>query len=318
MTQRSVTVARREALTPHVVALTLVPDDGAALPGFEAGSHVDVLTPSGAVRQYSLCNVPGETAAYRIAVLDEPQSRGGSRSLCRDVREGDRLQIGAPRNLFALAPRMTRAILLAGGIGITPIVAMAHALHRAGTPFELHHASRSRAACAFARELEQAPFARQVHLSFDDEGPALDLERLLAAPGPNDHLYVCGPAGYIQWVLETAARHAWPVPNVHREFFAPANDATALPDQAFEIELASSGAVLQVPAGQSMASVLLAHGVVLPMSCEQGVCGTCVTTVLAGEPEHRDSYLTEEDRARGDTVLPCCSRARSPRLVLDL
>ncbi|MCW5652189.1 PDR/VanB family oxidoreductase [Hydrogenophaga sp.] len=315
----SLRVVRREPLAGRIVALTLASADGNALPPFEAGAHIDVLTPSGHTRQYSLCNAPDTaTQVYRIAVQEEAESRGGSRAMCRDVREGDLLEVGAPRNLFPLAPGTRRAILLAGGIGITPLLAMAHALHQAGIDFVLHHACRSRPAGAFVEELLAASFAERVRLHFDDEGPALDLAGVLADPCDGDHLYVCGPSGFIQWALDTARQLHWPDGQVHREFFAPAEPAVVAADGAFEVELAVSGKVLQVPADRSIASVLLAHGVPLAMSCEQGVCGTCVTTLLAGEADHRDSYLTDADRERGDTILPCCSRARSARLVLDL
>lgn len=314
-----VRVAERRELTSRIVALTLAPMDGRPLPPHAAGAHIDVRTPGGFVRQYSLCGDGMDTSHYRIAVLHEEASRGGSRSIWHGVRAGDLLEIDGPRNHFGLADDMSRAILVGGGIGITPLLAMAHALYGAGVPFELHHATRSRAECAFAAELRLSPFAPRVRMYHDDEGSRIDMDGILWQPQPGTHVYVCGPAGFIDAVLQAGARAGVPPECMHREFFGP-SPSTAQVDEAFEVQIASTGEVLEVPPDRSLASVLIAHGLPLMVSCEQGVCGTCMTTVLAGTPDHRDSVLTEEDRARNDTILPCCSRARAgaPRLVLDL
>jgi vanillate O-demethylase ferredoxin subunit len=314
-----VRVARKTAEADGICSFELAPAAGGALPAFTAGSHVDVQVPGGATRQYSLCNSPAETHRYLIAVLREPSSRGGSAGLHERVREGDLLDISAPKNHFALAEDAASHLLLAGGIGVTPMLAMAERLHALGADFELHYCTRTRSRTAFADRLAGAPFAARVQLHFDD-GSAdqrLDLAALLAAPAPGRHLYVCGPQGFMDAVLGTARTHGWPAAQLHSEFFSAAPvDTTG--DRAFEVQLARSGRVVVVPAGRSVVHALADAGVPVMTSCEQGVCGTCLTRVIDGTPDHRDQYLTPEEQAACDQFLPCCSRARSERLVLDL
>ncbi|MGA0611694.1 PDR/VanB family oxidoreductase [Caldimonas sp. KR1-144] len=315
-----VRVARKALEAEDICSLELVAADGGALPPFTAGAHIDVHLPGGLVRQYSLCNDPRESQRYRIAVLREAASRGGSQAVHDALREGDVLTIGAPRNHFELSGEGERALLLAGGIGITPILCMAERLAATGTPFELHYATRSRARTAFLDRIGSAAFASQVRFHFDD-GPAaqrLDLAAVLAQPRAGTHLYVCGPKGFIDAVLATARAAGWREPQLHWEFFAGAEVAARDGDAAFEVELASSGRVIAVPAGLSVVQALAQAGVEVMVSCEQGVCGTCLTRVLQGEVEHRDSYLTPDEQAAHDQFTPCCSRARSARLVLDL
>ncbi|MFO1337770.1 MAG: PDR/VanB family oxidoreductase [Burkholderiaceae bacterium] len=318
-----VRVAAKTPVAASVCRFDLVSLDGSALPAFSAGAHVDVhLGNDGAVvRQYSLCNPPGETHRYQIGVLRDAASRGGSATLHDQVHEGQVLTIGAPRNHFPLVAGARRSLLLAGGIGITPLLAMAAQLSADGEDFALHVAARSRAQAPFAAQLTAAPYAERVHLHLDD-GPAeqrLDLPALLAAPAAGTHLYVCGPQGFMEAVLATARAQGWPETQLHWEFFA--NAAATAPrdsDEAFEVELARSGQVVAVPRGQSIVQALTAAGVSVMTSCEQGVCGTCLTRVTAGVPDHRDAYLTPDEQAANDQVLLCCSRARTARLVLDL
>ncbi|WAG76892.1 PDR/VanB family oxidoreductase [Metapseudomonas furukawaii] len=301
---------------PGILGLELEAADGAPLPAFEAGAHLDLHLPGGLVRQYSLCNAPGETHRYRLAVLLDPASRGGSRAVHEQLRVGQRLTTSAPRNLFALASEGARSLLFAGGIGITPILAMAQALASRDEDFELHYCMRSRKLAAFVDWLEASPFADRVRLHADDGPAPLDAPALLRDAG-NAHLYVCGPNGFMEHVLGCARTAGWDESRLHREYFvAPAQPAGE--DRAFEVRLARSGLTLQVPAGRSVAQVLDEAGVCVPLSCEQGICGTCLTGVLDGEPEHRDSFLTDAERARNDQFTPCCSRARSACLVLDL
>ncbi len=318
-----VRVAAKASVAASVCRFDLVSADGSALPAFSAGAHVDVhLGADGAlVRQYSLCNPPGETHRYQIGVLRDAASRGGSATLHDQVHEGQVLTISAPRNHFKLAAGARRSLLLAGGIGITPLLAMAEQLSADGEDFDLHVAARSQAQAPFAAQLAAAPYAERVHLHLDD-GPAeqrQDLPALLATPAAGTHLYACGPRGFMDAVLTTARAQGWPETQLHWEFFA--NDAAAAPrdsDEAFEVELARSGQVVAVPRGQSIVQALTAAGVSVMTSCEQGVCGTCLTRVSAGVPDHRDAYLTPEEHAANDQMLLCCSRARSARLVLDL
>nr|WP_180166623.1 PDR/VanB family oxidoreductase [Stenotrophomonas sp. SbOxS2]NYT99477.1 oxidoreductase [Stenotrophomonas sp. SbOxS2] len=304
----------------QIRSLELRSVDGAPLPAFSAGAHVDVQLPGGLIRQYSLCNAPHENHRYVIGVLHAPDSRGGSRAV-HALQAGDMLEISAPRNLFALHPQPVHSLLLAGGIGITPLLAMAEHLAAQGAPFALHYAARSAAHAGFLQRLAQAPWAAQVHLHFDD-GPAqqrLDMPALLAAAPADSHLYVCGPAGFMAHVLEAGANAGWEQARLHREYFgaAPAQ-AQALAVTSFEVQIASSGQVFTIPAEQSIAQVLDQAGVFVPVSCEQGICGTCLTPVLEGVPEHRDQFLSFEEHARNDQMTVCCSRARSARLVLDL
>lgn len=318
MTLQQVRVARKTDEAQDICGFELVAADGGALAPFSAGAHIDVHLGAGLVRQYSLCNDPRETQRYRLAVLREANSRGGSTAM-HALAEGQVLQASLPRNHFPLAAQARRHLLLAGGIGITPILAMAEQLAGEGAAFELHYASRSADRTAFARHLREAPWAAQVQLHHDD-GPAaqrLDLPALLARPEPGRHLYVCGPAGFIEAVLGHARAAGWPEDALHREFFgAPATSAA--PADGFEVQIASSGAVIAVPPGRTVVAALAAAGIQVPVSCEQGVCGTCFTRVVDGRPDHRDLYLTDAEREAGDCFLPCCSRALSPRLVLDL
>lgn len=302
-----------------ICSFELSATDGTVLPPFEAGAHIDVHLADGLVRQYSLCNDPRERQRYLISVLKDPQSRGGSQAMHEQILTGQILTISAPRNLFALEPTASRHLLFAGGIGITPMLAMVYALAQQEVPFELHYCFRSSERAAFLPLLAQAPFAERVILH-DDSGTQaqkLDAAALLASPDAGSHLYVCGPGGFMSHVIETAKHAGWPAHRVHREFFAaaPINHSA---DSAFEVELARSGQIFQIPADRSVFEVLDEAGVAIDSSCEQGICGSCVTRVLSGIPEHRDQFLSAAEQAANDQFTPCCSRARTPRLVLDL
>ena len=314
-----VRVARKAVEAEGICSFELVSADGVPLPAFSAGSHVDVQLPGGPTRQYSLCNDPTETHRYLIAVLRDAASRGGSAAMHERVAAGDVLTISAPKNHFALAHEAKRHLLLAGGIGITPLLCMAERLANVGADFELHYCNRSKARTAFAERIARSPFAARVQFHFDDGEAAqrLDIERLLASPEAGRHLYVCGPQGFMDAVLGSARAQGWTADRLHYEFFGAAPvDQSA--DGAFEVQLSSSGRVVVVPAGCSVVQALAEAGVSVPTSCEQGVCGTCLTRVIDGEPDHRDQYLTPEEQAANDQFLPCCSRSKSARLVLDL
>lgn len=315
----SVRVARKAMQTADICTFELVGLDGGPLPAFSAGSHVDVALPNGLTRQYSLCNDPKETHRYLIGVLRDPASRGGSQAMHEQVQEGQVLQISAPKNHFPLAHDARRSLLLAGGIGVTPILCMAERLAITGADFEMHYCTRSRARTAFYERIAASAYAPQVRFHFDD-GEAeqkLDLAALLAAPQTGVHLYVCGPKGFMDAVLGTARARGWPEPQLHYEFFA-AEVAQSDSDASFEVKLASSGRIITVPRDQTVTQALAAAGVEVQTSCEQGVCGTCLTRVLEGVPEHKDLYLTPEEQAANDQFTPCCSRSKTPLLVLDL
>ncbi|MDH4874647.1 PDR/VanB family oxidoreductase [Pseudomonas sp. BN515] len=310
-----ITAIRPEAR--DILSLELARADHGPLPAFSAGAHIDLHLPNGLVRQYSLCNHPGENHRYQIAVLRSSDSRGGSEAV-HQLRPGQALRIGTPRNLFPLAEGGGRSLLMAGGIGITPLLCMAEHLASSGADFQLHYCARSEEHAAFVERLEGSPFAGRVQLHFDDGARGrLDISRLLADQPGDTRLYTCGPAGFMQHVLDSARELGWAEARLHREYFS----AEAAPQgaaDAFEVQLASSGQVLRVEAGENVVEALRKVGVEVPVACEQGICGTCLTRVLEGVPEHRDLFLTEEEQAANDQFTPCCSRARSPRLVLDL
>ncbi|MBY4832748.1 PDR/VanB family oxidoreductase [Burkholderia dolosa] len=336
-----VTLIRKLPVAADICAFELAPADGTALPPFTAGAHIDVHV-GGFVRQYSLCNSPSETGIYRLGVLREPASRGGSVAL-HACEPGATLDIGAPRNHFPLDPHAAHSVLLAGGIGITPLLSMALHLAETGRSFELHYCAREPARAAFVDRLDAPALKARTQLWFDDDpgGRRIDFAQVLAKPDPRTHLYVCGPAGFIGAVLAAAARAGWDPANVHREYFGVAGagaagagaadagttegtreaepgTAAANGDRAFQVSLAQSGRVVDVPAGTTIVEALRGCGIEVPVSCEQGVCGTCLTRVLSGTPDHRDVYLTDDERAANDQMLPCCSRAITPMLVLDL
>lgn len=311
-----VVVHKRQLQGDGVVVLDLLPVGGATLPAFEAGAHVDIHVAPGLVRQYSLCSDPADSSLYRLGVLKDPASRGGSLGVHDSLLEGAEVEISAPRNLFPLAAGAKRSILIGGGIGITPMIAMAHALQATGSDFELHYCGRSRGRTAFLDELAAAPFAGRVSTHFDDE-PAqkLDLPRVLGAPQADVHVYVCGPAGFMDWVIGEARNAGYAEANIHREYFQVEVDASGA---GFEVVAARSGKTVQVAEGQSILDALAGVGIKIEISCEQGVCGTCLCDVLEGEPDHRDVYLTEDEKAANDQILVCCSRAKSSKLVLDI
>lgn len=317
-----VRVARREMLASDIICVDLEPELPGALPPFTAGAHIDLHLRAGLIRQYSLCNAPGETHRYRIAVLRDPQSRGGSVAAHEELHVGRILAISPPRNHFQLIADHP-AILLAGGIGITPLLAMAQELASQNVPFALHYCSRARERTAFLDELRGCGYRDRVHLHFDD-GPAeqrLDLEVLLREAAADTHLYVCGPAGFIEFVLKKSASAGWPADRTHREYFGAASPPSLEPSGVqlgFQVQLARSGKIVDVGPQEPVTTALSRCGVSIPVACEQGICGTCVTRVLAGAPDHRDMYFTEQEKARNDQFTPCCSRSLSPLLVIDV
>ncbi len=307
-----VRVRARRKETDDIASFELARADGGELPEVQPGAHIDVHLDGGFVRQYSLLDARRDR--YRIAVLKDPASRGGSVAMHERVHEGQDLWIGAPRNHFSLAPQAGASILIAGGIGITPIACMADALQQSGQPFALHYGARSRRHMAFEHQLAEH-LGGAARFYFDDEARP-DLRAILASPSPEVHVYVCGPQGLIDAVLDTARACGWPDANVHHERFGAA--APPADGNAFEVELARTGRVVRVPGHLSVARALQAEGVCIPLSCEQGVCGTCLTRVLGGVPDHRDFFLSDDEKTSGSVFLPCCSRSLSARLVLDV
>jgi vanillate monooxygenase ferredoxin subunit len=314
-----VTIVDKEPLADDAFGFWLENVADAPLPPFSAGAHVDVHLGPGMVRQYSLANAPTHPAPaerYRIGVLRERDGRGGSATLCDRFAPGDELSIGAPRNRFPLVEDAPHSVLLAGGIGVTPLLSMAWRLHALGRSFRLHYAVRAEARAAFLTELRGAPFANAFSLHVDTpSGPSVDLAAALEDPDAGAHLYTCGPAGFMDAVFEAARGAGWTEGQLHREDFqvVPREE-----DRAIEVVLAKRGITVRVPPDLTIAEALEDEGVFVPMSCEAGMCGTCVTPVLEGVPDHRDQVLSPEERAAGDKMTVCCSRAHSDRLVLDL
>jgi vanillate O-demethylase ferredoxin subunit len=314
-----VRVLRKAVEAEDICSFELAAEDGQPLPAFSAGSHVDVEVGDGLTRQYSLCNDSAETHRYLIGVLREPASRGGSTAMHDRVQVGDVIAISAPKNHFALAHEAQSHLLLAGGIGITPILCMAERLAQTGADFTLHYCTRSAARTAFADRIRSSTFARRVAFHHDDGDVAqkLDIAALLAQPQAGTHVYVCGPKGFMDAVLGTARANGWPEAQLHFEFFS-ADVQPRDADEAFDVKLASSGRIVHIPKGMTVLNALADAGVIVPSSCEQGVCGTCITRVIEGEPDHRDMYFTPEEQAANAEFTPCCSRSKTPLLVLDL
>jgi vanillate O-demethylase ferredoxin subunit len=316
MLELDLLVHRRQLVAEGVVELDLRAPDGAALPSFDAGSHVDVQAADGVIRQYSLSNDPSETHRYVLGVLLDKASRGGSAGVHR-WQDGHRVRIGRPRNNFALRPGPGPVVLVAGGIGITPLKSMAHVLWREGREFRLHYFARSLDRAAFWPELQAAPFAHLLQAHFDDDGGGLPLPAHAMAPHADAQVYVCGPEGFIERVTQDARAAGVASDAVHVEHFAGVANASQ-DDAGFTVEAVRSGRTVHVRSDQSIGQALEAAGVHVLLSCEQGLCGTCLTHVLGGEPEHRDSYLTDEEKAANAKIAICCSRSRTPVLKLDI
>lgn len=302
-----------------ICTFDLVSPDGHSLPSFTAGSHIDVHLPNGLIRQYSLCNDPNETHRYQIAVLKDSASRGGSHAMHDSIHEGQILQVSAPKNHFALDHKAKKSLLLAGGIGITPILCMAEELTRTGAEFELHYCARTPDHAAFRKRIMDSKFADRTtfYFSKDNNSRKLVVNELLVQPQTGCHLYVCGPKRFMDAVLTTAREQGWPENQLHYEFFG-AELVKSESDGAFEVELKSSGRVITISKDQAVTQALAAAGVEILVSCEQGVCGTCLTGVLGGIPDHKDSYLTVEEQSANNQFTPCCSRAKTARLILDI
>lgn len=289
--------------------------NGGPLPAFEAGAHVDVILAEGTVRQYSLLNAPGARDRYVIAVAREPEGRGGSALMHDRLSVGDEVHVSAPRCHFALVEGAPHSVLVAGGIGITPIWCMIQRLNAIGASWELHYAARTRTHAALLDEIEAGAAAGTVRTYFNLDGdPLMDLGAIVADAPAGAHFYCCGPLSLLDAYRAACA----PVPGerVHFEQFTAA--APAALDGGYEIELARSGRTLPVGPGESILDALKGAGLSASYSCREGICGSCETAVLSGTPDHRDAILTEAERAEGRTMMICCSGSLSPRLVLDL
>ncbi|RYE04106.1 MAG: oxidoreductase [Sphingomonadales bacterium] len=312
-TRIRVRIAEIAAATSSINIYTLVPVDGAALPPAEAGAHIDLFLRPDLVRQYSLLRQSPLPDAYVVGIKKDESGRGGSRYIHENLAVGDEIEIGAPRNNFPLAEDAGHSVLLAGGIGITPIWAMAQRLDELGLSWRLHASNRARGEAALLDELAASA---NVSLHFDDEaGGYLDLARIIGEAPSQAHFYCCGPAPMLA-AFRAATAHL-PSHRVHDEAFA-LDPGGAGDNREFTVRLARSALDLRVPAQASILDTLREHGIDAMSSCEAGVCGMCETPVLEGEVDHRDHVLSDAERAANRRMMICCSRAKSDALVLDL
>jgi len=311
-------VERAEPAARGIQRFELRHPDGVELPPFTAGAHVRIKTPSGAMRQYSLSNDPAERDRYVIAVKREGDGRGGSLSLVDGVRAGQMIEVGEPENLFELDSKARSFVLIAGGIGITPMMAMArHLLAEGERSFKLYYLTRDPEGTAFLDELRGPDFAPHVVMHHDGGNPAntFDLWPVLERPGSatGRHVYCCGPKPLMDAVRDMTGH--WPASAVHFESFGGDTKPHA-DDKPFEVRLEHSGRTVTVPVGRSILEALRDEGVHVPSSCESGTCGSCKTRLIEGESDHRDLVLLDEEKS--DHIMVCVSRAKSPCLVLDL
>lgn len=314
MSEFDLVVARKETVADGVVRLILRDRENRPLPEWEPGAHIDLLLDEKLQRQYSLCGDPADRSTLTVAILREPNGRGGSAHVHDRLTEGDTVRVRGPRNNFALV-EAPRYLFVAGGIGITPILPMVAAAERRGAEWRLVYGGRKRASMAFADALVDS-YGDRVELRPEDETGLLPLDTLLATPEPETAVYCCGPEPLLTAVEQRCA--AWPPGALHVERFTPKEGADAGPKQAFEVELALSGVTLPVPPEKSILEVVEDAGIAVLSSCQEGTCGTCETEVREGVPDHRDSLLTDEERESGETMMICVSRSCGPRLVLEL
>jgi ferredoxin-NADP reductase len=319
MDQFEVVVSQVEALTPRIREFVLARPNSAPMPGWAAGAHIDVHLPEVGSRSYSLIETASPRAAaehptaYRIAVLKESKSRGGSTRM-HDLKPGDRLTISSPANNFALSTGASDVALVAGGIGVTPLLAMACELSAAKRPFSFHYAGRSRGELAFLGEIERLAGAT-IHAD-DEVGRLFDLEGLMTRLTADVPLYLCGPLPMIESAIALAKRLNWPAGRLHFEIFSAPEEKAG--DASFEVELKSNGRIYEIPAGKTILDVLIEAGEDPMHDCKRGDCGICQTTVIEGIPDHRDYILSDSEKASNTVMQICVSRAKSKRLVLDL
>jgi ferredoxin-NADP reductase len=309
----ALTVTAKDAVAEDVVALTLARVDGRRLPDWTPGSHIDLVLTNGLTRQYSLCGDRWDAHSYRVGVLREPDGRGGSAYVHDVLAVGDPVGVGGPRNNFPLAPS-DEYLFVAGGIGITPLLPMVHQADLLGARWRLLYGGRRRASMAFRHEL--AGYGSRVLIRPQDEYGLLDLPGFLGQPRPGVKIYCCGPAPLLAAIEAVCAD--WPPYTLRTERFVAEERGAPVRTTPFQVELARTGRTLTVDPGVSVLEAVRAAGVEVLSSCRQGICGTCETAVLAGEPDHRDSILTDAERAADDRMFICVSRSRGDRLVLDL
>ena len=302
----------------NINSYELVALAGGDLTPFTAGCHIDLHLPNGMIRSYSLLNDQSERNRYVVAVNKDVASRGGSSFIHETMRVGDIINISPPRNNFALQEDATHSVLIAGGIGITPLLSMIRRLEALGRSWQLFYAARTRVAAAFLDELNslRSGIHSNLHVNFDQEPPGrmLDLSQIVKDVPSNAHLYCCGPVPMLE-AFEAATAHL-PDDHVHVEYFKAKEKPAA--EGGFDVKLARSNQTITVRAGQTILDALLNAGIAASYACREGVCGTCETQVIEGIPDHRDLFLSKEEQAASKTMMICCSGSKSPTLVLDI
>ncbi|WP_457971185.1 PDR/VanB family oxidoreductase [Acinetobacter calcoaceticus] len=311
-----VVVKNRHVEGGNIAVMEFESATSATLPKVEAGAHIDVHLPNGMVRQYSLCQNPNDEGKFRLGILRDPESRGGSVSAFDEIKDGMQIQVSEPKNLFPLL-KAKHSVLIGGGIGITPLITMAYQLASEGTSFELHYCGASPENCAFVDEIKNGELAKYTTFHFKSEGAShrAFFESAIKDIDLESHIYTCGPVGFMDWVINLATTHNFPEQQIHKEYFQVETDTSG---DSFEVVAERSGKIIMVEAGQTILQALAKEGIEIEMSCEQGVCGTCMCDVIEGEPDHRDVYFTDEEKASNEQILVCCSRSKTSRLVLDI
>jgi len=315
----ALTVVSKKKLTADIVEIELKAENGSQLPSYAPGAHLELLLSEGKIRQYSMTTPSGDRQKYVIAVLLHANSRGGSKEVHQSIHLGQTVLVRPPKNFFPLVQNTSEVILIAGGIGITPLMSMAREMVNSGRKFTLHYFAKSREHAAFAKAIEDSKLTKFSNFYFElNRNPDRALfSEIIGDAQVNKHLYVCGPAEMIALVQSTALGKGWNAAHVHKEHFS-AEVSHREDDTAFDVQLFRSGKVIRVNKGETVAAALEKNGIYVPTSCAQGVCGTCLTKVLEGSPDHRDSFLTSEEQATNSVFTPCCSRANSSKLVLDI
>lgn len=311
-----VVVKNRHVEGGNIAVMEFESATSARLPKVEAGAHIDVHLPNGMVRQYSLCQNPNDEGKFRLGILRDPESRGGSVSAFDEIKDGMQIQVSEPKNLFPLL-KAKHSVLIGGGIGITPLITMAYQLASEGISFELHYCGASPENCAFVDEIKNGELAKYATFHFKSEGAShrAFFESAIKNIDLESHIYTCGPVGFMDWVINLATTHDFPEQQIHKEYFQVETDTSG---DSFEVVAERSGKIIMVEAGETILQALAKEGIEIEMSCEQGVCGTCMCDVIEGEPDHRDVYFTDEEKASNEQILVCCSRSKTPRLVLDI
>ncbi|OCZ69138.1 PDR/VanB family oxidoreductase [Acinetobacter pittii] len=311
-----VVVKNRHVEGGNIAVMEFESATSTTLPKVEAGAHIDVHLPNGMVRQYSLCQNPNDEGKFRLGILRDPESRGGSVSAFDEIKDGMQIQVSEPKNLFPLL-KAKHSVLIGGGIGITPLITMAYQLAHEGASFELHYCGASPEKCAFVDEIKNGELAKHTTFHFKSEGAShrAFFESAIKDIDLESHIYTCGPVGFMDWVINLATTHNFPEQQIHKEYFQVETDTSG---DSFEVVAERSGKIIMVEAGETILQALAKEGIDIEMSCEQGVCGTCMCDVIEGEPDHRDVYFTDEEKASNEQILVCCSRSKTPRLVLDI